>query len=139
MRRITEPEAILDAWARDWAIKRPRRTRWFAASENPVMLANLLAECMEVELSYEWAFIRHSATKALTSIKTPVSNCVIVVPSGATNAIAQHLALRRVDRGFNVTLQECEEFGLQNRIKIKGCLGWYASPVVQYLELVSTG
>jgi len=70
---------------------------------------------------------------------TAVSGYDLIVPPGSTQEIAQRLELKRADKGFNVTLHECSEFALQHRSQIEGRKGWFASPIVLYLELAEAG
>lgn len=138
-RKLVAPEELLNAWAQYRSVSKQRKTRWFAFTQNPASLPTRLAERMGEELSYEWAFAGQYAANSLTPLLTTVNGYDLMVPAGLAAEVAQHLELKSADRGFNVTIHESEDFALQHRIELKDCPGWFASPVVLYLDLVNAG
>jgi hypothetical protein len=138
-RQLTDPEVLLDTWAKDWESRKVSKPRWFAFTQNPASLGELLAKRMGEGQHHDWAFTGQYAANSFARLLTAVSGYDLIVPVGATSAIAEHLGLKRADRGFNVTLHECEDFALQHRLHLADRSGWFASPVVQYLELANAG
>lgn len=140
-RQLTAPGDLLDAWAQYWAIRAPRKTRWFAFAQNPAALPALLAQRMEEgQLNpTKWAFTGQYAANSLSPLLTSINGYELIVPLGEAEFVAESLELKSVDRGANVTLTECDEFALQHRLNLSGKKGWFASPVVQYLDLVNSG
>ena len=138
-RQLTDPEVLLDTWARDWESRKVSKPRWFAFTQNPASLGETLAKRMGEGHHNDWAFTGQYAANSIAQLLTAVSGYDLIVPLGATSAIAEHLGLKRADRGFNVTLHECEDFALQHRLHLADRPGWFASPVVQYLELANAG
>ena len=137
-RKLVEPEALLDAWASHWSEGKPRKTRWFAFAQNPANLALRLAEEL-LQDPDEWAFTGQYAANCVRPLLTAVNGFDIIVPVGMAGAFAESLELKRADKGFNVTLHECEDFALQHRIQLPDRHGFFASPVIQYLELANEG
>lgn len=138
-RQLVEPEALLGAWASHWSEGKPRKTRWFAFAQNPSSLPSRLASRMGDEPAYDWAFTGQHAANSLTPLLTAVSGYDLIVPVGAAEAVAKHLDLKSAEKGFNVTLHECEDFALQHRMMQGDRQGWFASPVIQYLDLINAG
>ena len=138
-RQLVEPEALLDTWASYWSERKPRMTRWFAFAQNPSSLPSRLASRMAEKPSCNWAFTGQYAANNLTPLLTAVNGYDLILPIGATEDVAKHLDLKRADKGFNVTLHECDDFALQHRIPSGDRQVWFASPVVQYLDLISAG
>lgn len=137
-RQLVQPDALLDAWANQWAEGKRRKTRWFAFAQNPANLASRLAVRM-LDDEDEWAFTGQYAANCVTPLLTAVNGVDIIVPVGMAEAFAEDLELKRAEKGFNVTFHECEDFALQHRIPLPDRPGWFASPVIQYLELANEG
>lgn len=137
-RQLVQPDALLDAWANHWAEGKRRKTRWFAFAQNPGNLALRLVSRLLRDHD-EWAFTGQYAANCVTPLLTAVNGFDIIVPVGMTEAFAEDLELKRADKGFNVTLHECEDFALQHRIEVPGRQGLFASAVIQYLELANEG
>lgn len=137
-RQLVQPDALLDAWANHWAEGKRRKTRWFAFAQNPANLALRLASRL-LQDDDEWAFTGQYAANCVTPLLTAVNGFAIIVPVGMAEAFAEDLELKRADKGFNVTLHECEDFALQHRIQLPDRHGFFASPVIQYLELANEG
>ena len=135
-RQLTDPDVLLDTWAKDWESRKVSKPRWFAFTQNPASLGELLAKRMG---HHDWAFTGQYAANSFARLLTAVSGYDLIVPVGETSAIAELLGLKRADRGFNVTLHECEDFALQHRLHLADRPGWFASPVVLYLELANAG
>lgn len=138
-RQLLDPGELLDTWANDWERRKKSKPRWFAFSQNPSALGEMLAKRMGEEQSQIWAFTGQYAANSFARLLTAVSGYDLIVPVGETDSIAEHLGLKRADKGFNVTLHECDEFALQHRLELADRPGWFASPVVQYLELANAG
>jgi hypothetical protein len=138
-RQLLDPGELLDTWADDWESKKVSKPRWFAFTQNPASLGEVLAKRMGEGQRSDWAFTGQYAANSLTRLLTAVSGYDLIVPVGATAAIVEHLGLKRADKGFNVTLHECDEFALQHRLDLADRPGRFASPVVQYLELANAG
>lgn len=137
-RQLVQPDALLDAWANQWAEGKRRKTRWFAFAQNPANLASRLAVRM-LDDEDAWAFTGQYAANCVTPLLTAVNGVDIIVPVGMAEAFAEDLELKRAEKGFNVTFHECEDFALQHRIPLPDRPGWFASPVIQYLELANEG
>ena len=139
-RQLVQPEALLDAWANHWAEGKRRKTRWFAFAQNPANLAlRLVSRLLQDHDDDEWALTGQYAANCFTPLLTAVNGFDIILPVGMAEAFAEDLELKRADKGFNVTLHECENFALQHRIQLPDRHGWFASPVIQYLELANEG
>lgn len=137
-RQLVQPDALLDAWANHWAEGKRRKSRWFAFAQNPANLALRLAGQLLRDPD-EWAFTGQYAANCVTPLLTAVNGFDIIVPLGMAEAFAESLELKRADKGFNVTLHECEDFALQHRLQLPDRHGFFASPVIQYLELANEG
>lgn len=138
-RQLLDPGQLLDTWASDWEGRKKSKPRWFAFSQNPSALGELLAKRMSEGQTPVWAFTGQYAANSFARLLTAVSGYDLIVPPGETAAVAEHLGLKRADKGFNVTLHECDDFALQHRLELADRKGWFASPVVQYLELANAG
>lgn len=138
-RQLHDPEQLLETWAQTWEIRKQAKARWFAFSQIPTALGELLATRMGNDPAQPWAFTGQYAANSWSPLLTAVSGYDLIVPPGSTQEIAQRLELKRADKGFNVTLHECSEFALQHRSQIEGRKGWFASPIVLYLELAEAG
>lgn len=138
-RQLHDPEQLLETWAQDWESRKQAKARWFAFSQIPAALGELLATRMGNDPAQPWAFTGQYAANSWSPLLTAVSGYDLIVPPGSTQEIAQRLDLKRADKGFNVTLHECSEFALQHRSQIEGRKGWFASPIVLYLELAQSG
>lgn len=137
-RQLVQPDALLDAWANHWAEGKRRKTRWFAFAQNPGNLALRLVSRL-LQDHDEWALTGQYAANCVTPLLTAVNGFDIIVPVGMAEAFAEDLELKRADKGFNVTLHECEDFALQHRLQLPDRHGFFASPVIQYLELANEG
>lgn len=138
-RRLLDPGELLDTWANDWESRKVSKLRWFAFTQNPASLGEMLARRMGEGQPHDWAFTGQYAANSFTRLLTAVSGYDLIVRVGATASVAEHLGLKRADKGFNVTLHECDEFALQHRLELADRPGSFASPVVQYLELANAG
>ncbi|KRC03849.1 hypothetical protein ASE11_24825 [Hydrogenophaga sp. Root209] len=138
-RQLLAPEELLDAWAQYGTASNRRKTRWFSYAQNPASLPAFLAKRMDEKQRYMWAFTGQYAANSLSPHLTAVDGYDLIVPAGASEDIAHHLELKPADRGFNVTLHECEEFAFQHLTHLKGRPGWFASSVIQYLDLARAG
>lgn len=138
-RQLIDPEELLQTWAQDWESRKQAKARWFAFSQNPNALGEMLADRMGNDPTQPWAFTGQYAANSVSPLLTAVSGYDLIVPPGTTDEIAHRLDLKRADKGFNVTLHECSEFALQHRSEIDGRKGWFASPIVLYLELAEAG
>lgn len=138
-RQLLAPEELLKAWVQYWPPSSHRKTRGFAFAQNPASLPALLAKRLDELPSHAWAFTGEYAANCLTPLLTAVSGYDLIVPPGSTGIVGQQLELKAVDRGFNVTMHECEDFALQHRFTVNDRPGWFASPVIQYLDLSNAG
>jgi DNA-binding transcriptional ArsR family regulator len=138
-RELLAPDDLLNEWGHHWPPSSHRKTRWFAFAQNPATLPVLIANRLDKLQPFDWAFTGEYAANSLTPLLTAVNGYELIVPSGSAGFIAHHLELQAVDRAFNVTIHECEEFVLQHRFTGNDRLGWFASPLIQYLDLFQAG
>jgi hypothetical protein len=139
-RRLVQPEALLEAWANHWPAQQQETSHWFAFSQDPNALPAKLAEALDQRsMSEAWAFTGQYAANCMAPLLTAVTDYEIVVPRGGTRAVVEALELKAADRGHNVTLHERDEFALQHRLRLAARPGWFASPIIQYLDLLGSG
>lgn len=135
-RRLSEPAALLDAWAKQLALLRPPLLRrYFVPSVKPEKLAEHLGQVFAAhEVSY--AISGEVAAQRYAPFLSSVSQVrVRLLVSPAADAAISALGARVVSEGANLVIIDTASPGeLLLREQVDGI--WLASPVQVYLDLL---
>jgi len=135
-RRLVEPALLLDAWAEQWALRKPPSTHWYAFSQQPHALMEQLARRLaHAGLTSPWAFSGAAAANRHAPLLTHVEAVDIVIARGQSHSIANALALEPADQGFNVTLVERDGASMLFRETFMQDQSYLSSLFVLYLDL----
>jgi hypothetical protein len=136
-RRLTDPAAVLDAWAEQWKAQDHRRSRWYVYARQPrALLAQLSHELQQQHIDTPWAFTGAAAANIVSPLLTSVDTAELIIPSGHAAEFEQALGLKPADKGANVTLVERDGASLLLRTPHQDTGGWLASPFILYLDLL---
>ncbi|TWO71511.1 hypothetical protein FN976_11395 [Caenimonas sedimenti] len=135
--KVTQSSQMLDAWVEYWKVRREKRTRWFAFSQNPQrLLQSFLNKATHNDTEAEWALTGAAAGNLLCPLLTSIDALEVIVPPGTVARCASAWGLVDAARGGNVTLIEREdasELFRQPAESLPGVL--LASPWIVYLDL----
>ena len=132
-RRLSEPAALLDAWAETWIRRSEPRSRWYGYAPDGILRPILDGLTDQVG----WAITGAAAANTLVRHISRVDRVTVIVPPGRSDDWADELGLRRTAQGANVVLVERSGAALQfvdQSLDHPGLI--LASPFVQYLDLL---
>ena len=135
-RRLREPGALLDAWAKQLAMMRPpAMRRYFVPSVRAEGLVEKFAEVCTANKA-EYAITHEAAGQRYAPFLSTVSRIRCRLLAGpAAERVLGALDARLVDQGANLAVIEVESSGeLLFRELVNGT--WLASPVQVYLDLM---
>jgi hypothetical protein len=135
-RRLSEPGALLDAWADAWVQRKETKTKWYYYTSNPLAMLDQLAEKIAASSLTEGIFTGAAAANQIVPHLTRTDTVDIIIAPGEAEHYAPILKLKPVNKGANVTLIErtgaSTLFPYQN-----GSTGVkLANPLVLYLDLL---
>lgn len=134
-RRLVQPGKLLDAWSEAWRKRKESRSRWYVYTSNPNSLLLALTEKLERADLSGWTFTGTAAANVLAPLLTSVDMAEVIVPPGQTDRYADAMALKKADKGSNVTLVERSGASALFRQQHPDYPSWFASPFIQYLDL----
>lgn len=135
-RRLREPGALLDAWAKQVAtLRSPPMRRYFVPNaDTDRIVARLHDACERVGLQY--ALTYESAAQRYASFITHVSQVRCLLPRSLhADAAIEALGARAVSEGANLVVTEAKlpgDFLFRERVDDV----WLASPILVYLDLL---
>lgn len=136
-RRLVQPGQLLDDWAAHWQQKSVNRSRGYVFVENPRLLINQLAHLVnESGVDFPWAFTGAAAANIYAPLLTSVDSAEIIVPPGHASILGTALKMKGASKGSNVTIVERGGAGLQFRELHSLYPTYFASPYIQYLDLL---
>ncbi len=101
-RRVADPAALLDAWAKDWTGRHEVASSWHLyAPKGPVV--SLLSKLVDRD---GWALTGAAAANAVVPHLTSVDRAQVIVPKGKGEKWASDLGLKTAEKGFNVLFIE---------------------------------
>lgn len=135
-RRLSQPAALLDAWATNLKQQPLERMRRFFV---PSLKADGLAKSLDQVLSargIDYALTHEAAAQRYAPFLSGVSQLRCRLPAGpATEAALSELGARAVTEGANLVVIEAKSPGdLLFRDRVGGV--WLASPIQVYLDLL---
>ena len=135
-RRVSQPAALLDAWATSLRQQPAEAMRRFFV---PSMKVDALAAALDGVCSshgIDYAVTHEAAAQRYAPFLSNVSQVRIRLPAGsATEAALGELAVRPVSEGANLVVIDAKSPGdLLFRQRVDGV--WLASPIQTYLDLV---
>lgn len=134
-RRLAQPGALLDAWAKAWKSRQDKRTKWYTYVHGDWFYDALPDEIEKSGITFPWAFTGTEAGNRYAPLLTGNHPVEIVIPPGMTKAMVDAAKLKPVDKGANVTLVERDAASLLFREEIAPGL-WIVSPIIAYLDLL---
>ncbi|ELN4693736.1 hypothetical protein RZ723_005390 [Escherichia coli] len=136
-RRLIQPGQLLDDWAADWQKRSVNRCRGYVFVENPHLLIDQLAYLVtESGVDFPWAFTGAAAANIYAPLLTSVNSAEIIVPLGYAGILGMALKMKPASKGSNVTIVERGGAGLQFRETHSAYPAYFASPFIQYLDLL---
>lgn len=135
-RRLAEPGKLLDAWGEAWRERKESRSRWYLYTPHPDKLLLAITDKLHASALSGWAFTGTAAANVLAPLLTGVDTAELIVPAGHADRYAQALALKPADKGSNLVLIERSGASLLFRREHPDVLSWFASPFIQYLDLL---
>ena len=136
-RRLVQPGQLLDDWAAHWQQRCVSRSRGYVFVENPRMLVDRLADLIhESGVDVPWAFTGAAAANLYAPLLTNVDSAEIIVPPGYAVILGAALHMKPASKGSNVTIIERGGTSLQFRENHALHPAYFASPYVQYLDLL---
>ncbi len=134
-RKLREPGALLDEWARQLAVMRPlAMRRYFVPSVRAEGLVQKFAEVCAAQKA-EYAITHEAAGQRYAPFLSTVSQVRCRVMTAAEDGVLGALDAHVVDQGANLVLIEVKSSGdFLFRELVDGT--WLASPVQVYLDLI---
>lgn len=105
-RRLTNPSALLDAWAADWTARRENVTRWYGYASPTSNLSDTVLWHFAQMPEQGWALTGAAAANAVLPYLTKVDRVQVIVPPGTAEALGRELNLKPVDKGANYVFIE---------------------------------
>lgn len=105
-RRLTNPAALLDAWAADWTARREKVTRWYGYAPPTSDLSDTVLWHFAQRPEPGWALTGAAAANAVLPYITKVDRVQVIVPPGRAEALGRELNLKPVDKGANYVFIE---------------------------------
>lgn len=136
-RRLVQPDLLLDDWAAHWQQTGVTRIRGYVFVENPRLLLNRLTDLVKDSgVNFPWAFTGTAAANLYAPLLTSVDSVEIIVPPGDAVILGAALKMKPAPKGSNVTIIERGGTSLQFRERHDLYPGYFASPYIQYLDLL---
>ncbi|WP_236079241.1 hypothetical protein [Pseudomonas aeruginosa] len=136
-RRLIQPDLLLDDWAAHWQKTGVSRSRGYVFVENPRLLIDRLTDLVkESGVNFPWAFTGAAAANLYAPLLTSVDSAEIIVPPGHAVILGAALKMKPAPKGSNVTIIERGGTSLQFRERHELYPGYFASPYIQYLDLL---
>lgn len=135
-RHLREPEALLDAWAKQLTVNRPPALRrYYVPGTKPDALVARIAQAFDAH-EVQYAVTHEAAAQRLAPFLSSISQVRARVLIGANaDAAIGDLGARSVSQGANLAIIEAKSPGeLLFREKVGG--QWLASPIQIYLDLL---
>jgi hypothetical protein len=135
-RRLTNPGALLDAWAAEWISRREKVTRWYGYSPNSNLTDRVLWHFTNSP-EPGWALTGAAAANAVLAHLTNVDRVQVIVPPGRADALGRELKLKQVDKGANFVFVERVGASLMFLDEYPERLNSrFSSRFIQYLDLL---
>lgn len=136
-RRLVQPGRLLDDWATHWQQRGVSRSRGYVFVENSRMLIDRIAGLVkEAGVDFPWAFTGAAAANLYAPLLTSVDSAEIIVPPGYADILGAALNMKPAPKGSNVVIVERGGTGLQFRESHALYPAYFASPYIQYLDLL---
>lgn len=135
-RRLSEPTALLDAWAEAWIDRKETKTKWYYYTSNPPAMLDQLAEKIAASSLTEGIFTGAAAANRIVPHLTRTDTVDIIIAPGEAERYAAVLQLKPIDKGANITL--IERTGASTLFPYQKGLtsATLANPFVLYLDLL---
>ncbi|EPL15418.1 type IV toxin-antitoxin system AbiEi family antitoxin [Pseudomonas sp. CF161] len=136
-RRLSKPGDLLDAWVEAWQKRKENKTKWYFFCPKPGQLLNQISYRAEAAgYDIEWAITGAIAANAISPLLTQTNTAELQVTPGRIEEMAHIIGLKPAEKGTNVVLIERSGSSMLFRQRLEGYEGWFASPFVQYLDLL---
>lgn len=135
-RRLSEPGALLDAWAEAWTRRKETKTKWHCFVSNHASMLDKLAGQMDEAGLNDGIFTGTAAANRITPTLTLTDTIEIIIPPGDAKRYVNALKLKPVDKGANVTLTERAGASTLFTTQEMPAMARFANPLIQYLDLL---
>lgn len=136
-RRLIQPALLLDDWAAHWQQRGVSKNRGYVFVEHPRTLIDRLADLVRASgVDFPWAFTGAAAANIYAPLLTSVDSAEIIVPPGYAATLEAALNMKPAQKGSNVTIIERVGTSLQFRELHPVYPAYFASPYIQYLDLL---
>ena len=134
-RRLSDPNALLDAWAKAWQSRHDHRTKWYAFMHEEWVTDALPNRLARNGIKFRWALTGAEAGNQYSPLLTGYQPVEIVIPPGKVKEMVDAIDVKPVDKGANVTLIERDPASLLFRKEVAED-AWIVSPIIAYLDLL---
>ncbi|KVX06919.1 hypothetical protein ASL22_11205 [Alcaligenes faecalis] len=136
-RRLSDPAALLDAWAEEWIRRREIKTRWYTYAPSG-LLTDRVIEGFVSHARQGWALTGAAAANGIIPRLTNVDRVEVIVQPGESEKLASAMGLAKADKGANVVMIERTGASLlfldEHPERPHSC---FASRFIQYLDLLN--
>jgi hypothetical protein len=135
-RRLRDANALLDAWAQAWTLRRDTTSRYFLFSPPRTSLRDTLLHTLHQKK--HWALTGAAAANAAFPHLTQVERVEVIVPPGQAQAWGREMGLEPAEKGANVLFIEREGASMMFLDDESGQTGAnVANRFIQYLDLLN--
>jgi hypothetical protein len=135
-RRLRDANALLDAWAQAWTLRRDTTSRYFLFSPPRTSLRDTLLHTLRQK--EHWALTGAAAANAAFPHLTQVERVEVIVPPGQAQAWGREMGLEPAEKGANVLFIEREGASMMFLDDESGQTGAnVANRFIQYLDLLN--
>jgi hypothetical protein len=135
-RRLRDANALLDAWAQAWTLRRDTTSRYFLFSPPRTSLRDTLLHTLRQK--DHWALTGAAAANAAFPHLTQVERVEVIVPPGQAQAWGREMGLEPAEKGANVLFIEREGASMMFLDDESGQTGAnVANRFIQYLDLLN--
>ncbi|WP_454668153.1 type IV toxin-antitoxin system AbiEi family antitoxin [Achromobacter kerstersii] len=135
-RRLRDANALLDAWAQAWTLRRDTTSRYFLFSPPRTSLRDTLLHTLRQK--EHWALTGAAAANAAFPHLTQVERVEVIVPPGQAQAWGREMGLEPAEKGANVLFIEREGASMMFLHDESGQTGAnVANRFIQYLDLLN--